>query len=403
MRSALKALATNVPIVALATSAVRARQQEGAAAKRRAEVEHIANQRGVRALTAQETLIAVRKRLRGRAEKHGWPKAKGSLHLFVAFRIFDWEAVLLDAFREFGEVTVFEWSGCGFDSDGTDWWEKRPAMNAAMCAAFDAANARRPVDAVIGYISRYNTMPETLEHMAAGGAAIFNFSYDDKLEQGMLLPDGAASGPTGLAGQVDLNLTSDPTAHLKYALHGGLSYFHPEAADPQIHRPYDVPFDYDVTFVGAKYGMRPHFIDKLRKKGINVVAMGRGWPGGALPMDRMVEIYSRSRINLGFGGIGHSQKLMCLKGRDFEVVMSGGLYLTQANPELELVFDVGREIVTYRDVDDCADKIRDLLSNPIKAAQIRAAGRVRCLAHHSYDARWSNVFEVSGIMIPQVS
>lgn len=271
-------------------------------------------------------------------------------------------------------------------------------MNAAMRAAFDAANARRPVDAVVGYVSRYNTMPETLEHMAAAGAAIFNFSYDDKLDEGISLPDGSPMGPAGLAAQVDLNLTSDPTAHLKYALHGGLSYFHPEAADPQIHRPYDVPFDYDVTFVGAKYGMRPHFIDKLRKKGINVVAMGRGWPDGALPLDQMVEIYSRSRINLGFGGIGHSQKLMCLKGRDFEVVMSGGLYLTQSNPELSLVFDVGREIMTYTDISDCVEKIQKILGDPVMAENIRKDGRDRCLKDHSYGARWSSVFAYCGLL-----
>ena len=105
---------------------------------------------------------------------------------------------------------------------------------------------------------------------------------------------------------------------------GGLAHFHPELADPRIHHPYDLPFEYYVTFVGARYGFRPSFIGGLRKLGINVRAFGRNWDAGALPLDKMVELYSRSRINLGFGGIGHSRRLICLKGRDFEVAMSGG-------------------------------------------------------------------------------
>jgi len=79
----------------------------------------------------------------------------------------------------------------------------------------------------------------------------------------------------------------------------------------------------------------------------------------------MSRIYARSRINLGFGGIGHSRNLVCLKGRDFEVPMSGALYVTQHNPELALVFDIGREIVTYRD------------ESELRAAHSRAAGRSR--------------------------
>ena len=222
------------------------------------------------------------------------------------------------------------------------------------------------------------------------------FSYDDKLDYEMV--DGRPRGPAALAAAVDLNLISDPGSKLKYAVQGGLAHFHPECADPTVHRPYDVPFRYDVTFVGQHYGFRPFFIDNLRHMGIDVQAFGKGWPNGAVPIDRMVEMYSLSRINLGFGGIGHSRRLMCLKGRDFEVPISGGLYLTQDNPELALVFDVGREVVTYRDEADCAAKIRELLADEPRAAAIRNAGRARCLKDHTYAARWTKVFEMAGIL-----
>jgi spore maturation protein CgeB len=131
-----------------------------------------------------------------------------------------------------------------------------------------------------------------------------------------------------------------------------------------------------------------------------VKCFGRGWPDNSVNNEEMKLIYARSRINLGFGGIGHSRQLMCLKGRDFEVPMSGALYLTQHNPELELVFELGQEIVTYRDEGDCARLILDLLADPERAAQIRRAARARCVRDHTYFARWLHVFRTLGALPP---
>ena len=113
----------------------------------------------------------------------------------------------------------------------------------------------------------------------------------------------------------------------------------------------------------------------------------------------MVKLYSRSRINLGVAGVGHSKKLMCLKGRDFEVPMSGGLYLSQDNPELSLVYDVGNEIVTYKDGLDCAKKINWLLSNIEEQERIRKAGWKRSLKDHTWDERFQKVFKIIGLII----
>jgi spore maturation protein CgeB len=151
-----------------------------------------------------------------------------------------------------------------------------------------------------------------------------------------------------------------------------------------------------VSFVGARYGWRPHLINGLRRHGIDVACFGAGWPNGPLANEDMNALYGSSRINLGVGGIGYSGKLLCLKGRDFEVPMSGAVYLTQDNPELSLVYDVGREILTYRDVGHCAEVIRALLDDPERAERIRRAARARCLRDHTYAARWTTVFRTLG-------
>jgi spore maturation protein CgeB len=73
----------------------------------------------------------------------------------------------------------------------------------------------------------------------------------------------------------------------------------------------------------------------LKKHGIEVEAFGFGWSNGPLSTQEMVRMYSKSKINLGFGEITNLIDTYCLTGRDFEIPMSGGLYLTEYNPELE--------------------------------------------------------------------
>lgn len=254
------------------------------------------------------------------------------------------------------------------------------------------------MDIVVGYVSGYTLAPDVLLRMAAAGAVVTNFCFDDKVHWPGTLRGGRYASTASVAHAVDLNLTSDPNGLLKYAVHGGIAMFHAEAADPELHRPLDVPFVHDVSFIGARYGWRPTLVEGLRRRSIDVACFGRGWENGSVSNDDMKLVYARSRINLGVGGVGYSRRLVCLKGRDFEVPMSGALYLTQHNPELALVYDVGREIVTYRDEADCARVIRELLADETRAAAIRTAGRARCLRDHTYTVRWNHVLRTLGAL-----
>jgi len=387
-----------IPLLAKLNAIVKPYLQEYWAANSLAWYRRRAAARCIIPLKGDDLQKALRKRLMTRALER-FPKPMEKLHIFIAYCVNNWESVLPRSLYPFGKVTAFDWREHGFGDDTSpDWLEKRGKMNAAMLNAFYQANHKQPVDAVIGYLSGFTMAPQTLEKMTDAGAAIFNFCFDDKLNFPGKLIGGRYPTPAALASVVDLNLTNAPDSVVKYAVHGGLAMFWPEAAHPDIHKPYDVPFKYDVSFIGACYGWRPAFIDRLRKYGIRVECFGKGWSNGSLSDEEMVKLYSQSRINLGFAGVGYSRRLMCLKGRDFEVPMSGGLYLTQDNPELRLVFDLGREIVTYQDEADCAHIISELLRDHKRAEAIRNAGRARCLKDHTYKARWEQVFRLAGII-----
>ncbi len=378
-----------VPFLNRTNAIVKARIQEKKAA---AEVVYYcrkASEGGMKLPESELLAQSVRQRLEQRGINLT-PKHKGDLHIFLAFGLSNWESVLPIALAPFGRVTTFSWQSGGFFRRSEDWLKWRESLNSEMLSAFKKAQAEQPVDVMIGYLSDFNTKKDTLLEIGRNGVIIFNFCWDDKLYFNGSLKR--------IVSAVDLNLTNAPDSVFKYMVEGGLAMFWPEAAHPDVHKPYDLPFEYDVSFVGGKYGWRPRFIKKLRKMGIEVTCFGNGWENGPLSEEEMVKLYSRSRINLGFAGVGHSKKLMCLKGRDFEVPMSGGLYLTQNNPELLLVYDVGKEIMTYRDEKDCTEKIKWLLENPDEADKIRKAGRMRALKDHTWEKRFSDVFKIAGLL-----
>jgi hypothetical protein len=395
----LKRSLKQLPIAAAANAFVKATWLERNAAMIRRRYLARARRLGIQAPSDDAALRAtVVRRVGQRAAALGWPKKNGDLHIFLVYPLTNWEGILSTALTAFGKVTTFEWRSLGFNETASNWVEVRDSMNRALMDAYYAASREKAVDVVVAYSSGYTLSAEVFAAMAARGAVTTNFCFDDKvLWPGPKLGNRRIS-TAEICSSVDLNLTNDPQGTLKYFVEGGVAMFHAEAADPHLHRPLDVPFEFDISFIGARFGWRPVLIRELRRHGIEVECFGNGWPNGAVSNEAMREIYAKSRINLGCGGIGYSSNLVCLKGRDFEVPMSGALYLTQHNPELSLVFDVGREIVTYRDPADCARIIKELLNDRNRAASIRKAARERSIRDHTYEARWSRVFETIGAL-----
>ncbi|MHB0995542.1 MAG: glycosyltransferase family protein [Elusimicrobiales bacterium] len=395
-RSACKRCLTRSRLLSRLYAGWKAGRQERAAFSEESHYARLVREKGI--VLPDEAGLAglLARRLAGRGLRPA-PKKRGELHIFAAYGRNNWESVIPETLKGFGKVSEFSWDGRQFDADSLAIGERRTAMNAELSAAFDSARAAAPVDAVVGYFSGYTATPELLSRLAAGGV-IFNFCWDDKLYFKGPTAGARHLGQVDLVPSVDLNLTNAPSSLPKYFAEGGLALFWPEGASPERQAQGEAPFDFDVSFVGKKYGWRGDFILDLRRRGVRVECFGQGWENGPMDDREMVRLYARSRINLGFAGVGYSRRLMCLKGRDFEVPMSGGLYLTQANPELSLVYEVGREIETYSSPADCAEKIKSLLGDPQRASAIRAAGRARALKDHTWHKRFETIFSLSGLL-----
>lgn len=73
--------------------------------------------------------------------------------------------------------------------------------------------------------------------------------------------------------------------------------------------------------------------------------------------------------------------------RLFEVTGLGSCLLTDRKKNLSNLFDVGKEIVDYGSPAECSEKARWLLDHPIEREAIAAAGQLRTLKDHTYEAR----------------
>jgi len=316
--------------------------------------------------------------------------------LYVGTDAFQDHSGLLDGLAEHAEVTAF------VQEDGT---YGQPSAAGLLAARLAAPNGRRvltyleraaePFDLVIGqmwggYIDG-TALDEARERF---GVLVVNIGMDDR--HAYDLRKGARRiGTRLLAPHIDLHATAAPETVHWFLCEGVAACFFPEASDPRLFapRPEVVP-DVDVGFVGQRYGIRARLVERLRAAGVDVAAYGSGWEAGRLPVDDVPLLFARARIVLGVGTIGHSERLLALKLRDFDATMAGACYLTQDNPDLHPLFVPDEEIACYRDADDLVRRVRGLLAEPARREEIGRRARARALRDHTWARRFGDLFAV---------
>jgi len=327
------------------------------------------------------------------------PKPKGVLSIIAVYHHYNWEDYSLKpAMEKFGTVRHYDWFR-EFDHTRRDWRTSvKGKMNRELAARIDRWVLEERPDVIFTYLSGELVNPETVQALRSFGVPMIHCSLNDKEHFVGKVRGGLAFGSRDICRFFDLAWTSTEDALKKYCVEGAIPLYLPEGANPDLHRPWDLEKTIDVSFVGQCYGNRPETIHRLRAEGIRVEAFGYGWPNGPLSTEEMVRLYSKSRINLGFGGVEGHEETYCLKGRDFEIPMSGGLYLTEYHPELGRVYDLGKEIGTYRGFDDLLAKIRHLLADPQRAEAIRQAGFRRARKEHTWEIRFERLFTLMNLI-----
>ncbi|PIR95915.1 MAG: hypothetical protein COT92_03955 [Candidatus Doudnabacteria bacterium CG10_big_fil_rev_8_21_14_0_10_42_18] len=235
--------------------------------------------------------------------------------------------------------------------------------------------------------------------------------------------------------------TTDARAFLAYRAEGILNVVKTQwATNPFMYKPQDPAKKtgaYNITFYGQKYGNRGKYVDFLKKSGLPAEGYGWGWPnGGGTTVQEMLDIYSYSAINLNFSETpyyGFKKKLnlfaklfvkkelgkysfniwkffenckaaigtqhRTIKSRTFDVPACGGFLITGASDDdLGEYYDLGKEMVVFKNKQDLAAKCKYYLEHEDERRAIAKAGYERTLREHTYPHRFREIFKHMGLL-----
>ncbi|MFQ5736838.1 MAG: glycosyltransferase [Thermodesulfobacteriota bacterium] len=166
-----------------------------------------------------------------------------------------------------------------------------------------------------------------------------------------------------------------------YSSFDGQRYAKDEAAEKDI----------DVSFVGdvAHKLERMEYIDFAEGNGVPVDVFGTGSKGGQVSLERMVEIFNRTKVNLNFTRISLKNairkepqinlRLRQIKGRIAEIALCGGFVLTEYVPGIEEVFEPGTEVVTFDSRKEFIERLKYYLAHDAQREEIARRGHERAL------------------------
>lgn len=228
---------------------------------------------------------------------------------------------------------------------------------------------------------------------------LFGMNLDDKME---FFPNGifAAGNQNYLywAKNFDLNITNCLPATDWYRSRGLPCLYSPQGVHltSDLTLPTSPNFKYKLSFVGQVKVERRHIVNRLKAAGIHTELFGTGWAGGQWVQNPNA-VFRDSQINLGIGFASPSFTLTTVKNRDFECPGAGGCYLTSYIWELPLHFEVGKEILCYRSVEELIEMYGWYSKRPEECLKIAQAGWRRCATEHTWERRFRKIFEETGL------
>jgi hypothetical protein len=191
----------------------------------------------------------------------------------------------------------------------------------------------------------------------------------------------------------DLNLSNSRIFKEHYEGHGGRFFYCP----PGLHIPAGLEspamsaFNRKIAFLGSAKQERVRLIESLRKIGVHVNTFGKGWPGQQW-IDNSRNMFRETQINLGLGFASGSETLTTLKARDFECPGIGACYLTTYNYELCEHWELGKEVLCYRSIEELVEMIAYYGKKPEDCLKIAKAAFARAKEEHTWAHRFKKIF-----------
>lgn len=360
-----------------------------------------------------------------------------------------WAANLVDPLRDLGhEVVVSEvdWEAAmPFVEDPAWIRQHRPEFSQALWEEFSRTHKSRPLDLFFSYFYSAHVDPGVIRQIGALGVPTVNF-YCNAAHQFHLVAE--------IAPAFHFCWVPEKQALLAYRRVGANPLHIQMGANPHFYKPLpDIKPSIDVSFAGSLYADRAITLARLIRRGAPIkIFTFAGSPnpsngyncGGQLarrlsglfndarsygvahasrrlfraattryalrvlrphinpPARDLVELFARSRIVLNLShvydyGLPGGALKAHVRLREFEAPLCRALFAPQYCDELGEYYDLEREVVCWREPNECADKLRYFLNHPDEADKVREAGYRRALAEHTAHHRFQQLFRLMGL------
>lgn len=182
------------------------------------------------------------------------------------------------------------------------------------------------------------------------------------------------------------------------------AFYLPEACNPSVHRPLvSAGSEPCLVIAGNMYPSRIRLLERLLDKGIPLTIYGPGFPRwvGETPLrrvhtGRLILAEEKARIFRSAAAVLnnlHPAEISGVNARLFEAAGAGAAVLTEFRPTLPELFDIGEEVLAFRDFDELVGQATRLLCEGGLSARLGDAAAHRAHADHSYEKRLATLLE----------
>jgi len=270
-----------------------------------------------------------------------------------------------------------------------------------------------PPQAVLSCCFSHDVELDLVDRVRAAGIPWVNFFCDSLY---------AFDWVAALAARTSLNWFVESGAEVRYRALGVPFLRAPYALNPDaLPDGSCLTPDHGLFFVGSANRGRIQAAALLRLFRVDLQVRGWGWPEALAPAPspaavrpnlakRIARVAVRSLLGSRVGGYVDNETLLAelrrsavilglneggagpdacsyLKLRDLEFPGMGCCYLTQHHPDLADIFELGKDIFTFRSPWEASRLAKDLARHPSECRTIGRRARARVLGEHTWSAR----------------
>lgn len=162
-------------------------------------------------------------------------------------------------------------------------------------------------------------------------------------------------------------------------------------------------YSFDVSFLGnldhlghPEHRQRVQFLQKLAEILGQQKITYHFRDSRSMSFEEQVNLIQRSRINLNVGcaADGLREKSWGLPERCYDIPACGGFLLSEKRVHAATDFSLGNEIVVFKDLEDCLEKIKYYLNNFGEARRIAENAYRRVFSEHTYFHRAETLIQL---------